>query len=849
MKHYEAYEQALQSMLNLKMRYLKFLFLGPPRSGKTTMRQRLSQEIVNLKSLAEASRSTGMAETSDVFIKKLVSESAIIANLEWQSLKRSRKQGQNLYSPSEELGDNDYHRLAQFLYQLISKEQLADNSREQYYSNSHQATLPSKSSDGPDEDIFKYDRQNDSTAAQNTTDQAFTESKPCSNDSEIKEAFQRLTTILLSDNPEEFHQLLNQLIMINMVDVGGQPAFLEMLPMLTTGSALYFIFFRLDQELRKLYPVQFRDANNETEMLLESSYCTEDVIYQSLSSIACFGCYSSADKLESQVISRALLFGTYKDQIESAQISKLDKTLREKFLDTKLHAEGLLLRTSQNTVFFPIDNMNGDESEMSAIRRDIEGIIDAFFPAIPIPASWLMFRILLYLLRKPVVTLAQCEAVAHRLSMPTPVKEALWFFHHNVGSLMYYPDIPSMKDIVICDAQVIFDSISELIIDTFKISNRTIPTTAVDDFCNKGQFSLMHIKDRTEQQRGDGLTLLQLVDLLKHHNILAEIDQNSDCASQEPQFIIPAVLKCDPEENLKPQHLDTRTLMITFKCGFVPFGIFCAEIAHLISHQASMTPKWRCCDSDVKKNKVKFNIRGGYCTTLISRPQYFEIQVSKQHEESHCKLPITEVCFNVLQIIMETLETVISKMKYKPYAKIKTQLLPCERPFDIAFTCCLEKSHSDHLMKVIKDGDEWYAECSTTNNEVTLSKEQLAWFEMPSAQEAEYHNPGCMPHTIGESYYLNDGDHREIYVKLESHAAEWRDIGKSLGFSEQEMNTIQSNPILVIQGAPKSYLRELLTQYLQWGPGDQRGSKDFPTRDSLRIALQQTNLSQLASRL
>ena len=65
-------------------------------------------------------------------------------------------------------------------------------------------------------------------------------------------------------------------------------------------------------------------------------------------------------------------------------------------------------------------------------------------------------------------------------------------------------------------------------------------------------------------------------------NVLAEIDQNSDFASesQEPRFIIPAVLKCDPEEKLKPQQLDTHTLMIIFMCRFVSFGVFCAEILH-----------------------------------------------------------------------------------------------------------------------------------------------------------------------------------------------------------------------------------------------------------------------------
>ena len=60
MEHYEAYEQALREGMSLTLRYLKFLFLGPPRSGKTSTRRRLIKEIVNLMSLGEASKSTGV---------------------------------------------------------------------------------------------------------------------------------------------------------------------------------------------------------------------------------------------------------------------------------------------------------------------------------------------------------------------------------------------------------------------------------------------------------------------------------------------------------------------------------------------------------------------------------------------------------------------------------------------------------------------------------------------------------------------------------------------------------------------------------------------------------------------
>jgi hypothetical protein len=103
-------------------------------------------------------------------------------------------------------------------------------------------------------------------------------------------------------------------------------------------------------------------------------------------------------------------------------------------------------------------------------------------------------------------------------------------------------------------------------------------------------------------------------------------------------------------------------------------------------------------------------------------------------------------------------------------------------------------------------------------------------------------------HTDSETR-LRDSDHSDIYTKLAPHAAKWRDIGKGLGFKEGEMDNIQSHPMLLIQSPPKSYLREILSQWLQWAPGDGRGSAGFATRESLRAALLRANLGQLAQQI
>ena len=780
-KHYEAYERALQDGISLTLRYLKFLFLGPPRSGKTSARRRLLREIINLSSLGQPSKSTGAAETSDVVIKKLVCESTAIIDSTWQSIHKSQGDSSNTAKQQE----GELTELARWFYRLISAAiaTVSDGAKTTIVNDDEHQPRPAilSSESGELETDLSSDFRPDFLSDSRSND---------SEDLEIKAALEELSIILQLDSPLKLEQILRELIMISMVDIGGQPAFLEMLPSLTIGPALYFLFFRLDQELGKSYKVRYHASDNETETILESYYCTENVLYQSLSSIACFGCHSQKDDVSSGV----LLFGTYKDKVSADRISQVAGTLEEKLLKTKLYQEGLLLKTSKGNLFFSLDNMNGDESEMSEIRSDVEEIVKKHFSATPIPAAWLMFRIVLHLLRKPVLSLAQCRTIARKLSMRTSVEEALWFFHHNIGNLMYYSDIPSMQDTVICDPQVIFDSVSELIINRFRHGNRSLSSYEVDDFYQKGQFSLAQIDDITENQRSGHLKLVQMVDLLKDLNIIAEIKEDEDeieasstdqshptAADQsrlpitdqsQPKFIMPAVLKYASEEELKIPDItnpDNQSvpIMVHFESGFVPFGIFCTTTAHIIARQDSLSPKWRMCDDQVMRNKITFNIDRAFFATIVSRDQYLEIHVSR-HPHARKRKSLSFICSTVRQTVVNSLQAVISKMKFKRYVKMDTSFFSSSQPFALAFTCCLEDSHSNHLMRVVEESpNERCAECLMKGVETDLKDEHMVWFdeELEKQSKSESHSVETPVTTPSRDNVVSTGEinHASVY--------------------------------------------------------------------------------------
>ena len=178
-----------------------------------------------------------------------------------------------------------------------------------------------------------------------------------------------------------------------------------------------------------------------------------------------------------------------------------------------------------------IDNMKGGAKEIEKVRKFLERGIHRHFKKLCIPASWLVFSICLRGRTERIANLDYCYQLAQQLNMPSKeTKIALWFLNHYAGILMYFPDHPELKDTVICDTQIIYDSVTNLIINTFKFGS--VSKWASERFRETGQFSLEDIRGATSNISGDYIPLNQLVKLLEHLNIIARIVQDDSHSSQ-----------------------------------------------------------------------------------------------------------------------------------------------------------------------------------------------------------------------------------------------------------------------------------------------------------------------------
>ena len=99
----------------------------------------------------------------------------------------------------------------------------------------------------------------------------------------------------------------------------------------------------------------------------------------------------------------------------------------------------------------------------------------------------------------PFMRLENCTKLGEHLNMSQEdVEAALTFFHRYIGLLMYFPQKKGLENLVICDPQVVFLSISELIFKVYGSQNDIATNDEYYRFIKSGRFSLHAIDKMPE---------------------------------------------------------------------------------------------------------------------------------------------------------------------------------------------------------------------------------------------------------------------------------------------------------------------------------------------------------------
>ena len=745
-------DQLMRDTVNtILLYYLKMFFIGSLGLGKSTTRERLTQEITNISRDMKQRRSTYLAEFSQVLA--LMNVDGTKLTLERPGDHTKQMQAVFAYVYSSHATVISQITPAQTVSHSSDPQPSVDSDRPEPTSST--SPTPSLASTLVPSTVVKQSEQVTVTTV------------------DVSQVIARLGTFVSSGN---YTEQLSDKVLLNLVDVGGQPGFLEMLPSLSRGPGMFLAFFRLDQDLDEPCEVSYERGEDKITPY-PAIYTVRETLSQILSAIEHHVKLDTA--LDQELLSKqsdlacvkpiATLVGTFKDKLETKVKAKvlqeklssefpeasesekeevvkhalassaeaqsvintemlravievleiikhftelpkasgsyeidmlsrasqllglesfqkeaedlLDQELKKKNEDISsitCHFEDLLFHPADDQHFIALDNFKGTDADLDPLRKHLQKMFNSFFKGaqLRIRPTQLLLGIVL---RKEydIVSMDDCIRIGIALNMvEEEVRFSVWYLDRWVGALIYQPEIEDKDDwfkkFIICSPQVVFDSISSLIVEVLldlhcpESRPRDLGFTPAEkkNWTEKGQFSLEMVKRcqtkelKGKVEQGKLIPVDKLVTFLEHSDLLALIPE-----SNEIMCFIPAILECaKPEELTKssPPDADTPSpIKITFENGYVPIGMFCAMISRLVSRGSAregiLGIKWELVESGVKRNLASFRVDSKkHIVTLIAHVNCYEIRFIRQ-ERSHS---LHDLCSYVLSTVLYVIKEV-----------------------------------------------------------------------------------------------------------------------------------------------------------------------------------------------
>ena len=434
-------------------------------------------------------------------------------------------------------------------------------------------------------------------------------------------------------------------------DCGGQPEFHEVLPALVSHSTLFFFVFNLTGGLDNRYNVTYKASDGTVSVPYESSFTVKEALLQCLASISSIGKYVKPSttimyKIESIVkllfkkvtqffkeslelpISKVIIIGTHKDELlvrgkSEDKILQTNNQLEDELKGTDWYSQDMVVPTESGMVLLGINSFNSNDIKL--LKSMVMKVALNGDYQVKMPVPWLALDFCIRKLEKKVMSLKDCQdlALECNISLGDEFNAALWFLHNRVGTIRYFNIIPELKDVVITDPQVLFDIVTDIIVNTFSFGKRIHKKSEHDRFCLSGRFTKHHL-EQCKVVKENLLSVEQVIAVLEHLVIIAPVGKNE---SNEQEYFLPCVLvhASLPCTLVSQNDGDIPPLLITFKCHYTPRGIFSSLIAKILLDGKD---KWELSSEEIFRNQIEFNlVKSGHIVTVTNFFRFLEIVV------------------------------------------------------------------------------------------------------------------------------------------------------------------------------------------------------------------------------
>ena len=455
--------------------------------------------------------------------------------------------------------------------------------------------------------------------------------------------------------------------LVYLTDTGGQIEFQELLPVLVSGPSLFFLVFRLDHDLNKRFTVEYVRPNGTLSEPYQSTFTVKEALLQSLASIASMVIYINRGGEQVPLKPQVFFVGTHKDMVSDQEIDHIDHVLQQLVTSTGLYRKGIIQFGTESRMLLAVNNLSDDDSDVQLVRAAVERLGRQGGFNVRAPPSWLIFSLIIRQHEGHVLSYEQCFEVARQCGIMTQgeLNEALWFLHTKVGLIRHFQGegLEDLQKIVIQDPQVLFDMITDLVVETFTFDKAD--PVVWEDFKKKGIFPFS-IFERISGSSGHLLTPSRLVNLLEHLHIIAPLEEDG-----EKKYFMPCVLShAQPAEDISRTSGDqsaelssnSSSLLIGFRCGYCPKGLFAALVVYLLANKKSPF-QWRLQCDRIFKDQISFSVGPYDMVSITVQLKYFEISCTPKLSDDRC-FPLATMCGEVRRCIETGINKVTSALHY-----------------------------------------------------------------------------------------------------------------------------------------------------------------------------------------
>ena len=615
-------ERHVQQHGSVDLLSLKSFFIGPSCVGKTTARRRLTYKITHI-SPDDIVPSTGIDPPLTVQLYHETDQSSVLLSEEgWKSL-GLREQCRTLCShvinnPLSPPSSSSTLPMRPSLQSTIPPTRIATTSSTSTAFSQKPAVINT-----PTEElsITATGSIDELTTTHDPIDPiddepVFDDDKPTDKSTgDMTDLIAEISTLVKDDDWESIRELLKErgiLALLHIIDIGGQPEFHEILPLLLHGLALNLIFLNVTQDLDSSYTVIYRDDGGYLPIQYKSEFTIREIIQRALCSIASL--QTSPDHKPA-----AILVGTYFDQSSDANVLNLDQSIQEAFKDTNFMKNDILCQISMSEerprYIHPLNNVSSDPSDIEKLRQLITNTVHERFTPEQVPTSTLLLH--LFLRQKFEVrgwcSLEECVEVAKscHISREDLLGEngILQFLHDRFGTILYYRGLKIGKRVII-NPNIILAPTTELFVYAFG-AKKSEPNTA-DTIRKTGEIP-QSIMDKVcssksvKEADDDKIPTKEIVELLASRHILYK-DVRS--ANKETTYFLPSLLFPDP--NVAKESNDPTVLSGLFyspillcpSTEFCPLGLFPATVVNL-----SKRKLWELDKCNRFRNRLRFYVQ------------------------------------------------------------------------------------------------------------------------------------------------------------------------------------------------------------------------------------------------